>query len=165
MEMLAGHPRTVFLGQAVVCPGTAMQKTFEKVPSERLIEFPVAEDMQMGVAVGMALKGDLPITCYPRWNFLLLAMSQLVLHLDKLPDYSSGRYCPRVIIRTGIATNSPLDPGPQHLGDFTDAVARMLRNVKVERLDLASDIVPAYMAATCRRGSTLLVEDLGRYNV
>jgi pyruvate/2-oxoglutarate/acetoin dehydrogenase E1 component len=156
MEMIGSHPRAVFMGQAVACAGTAMSRTLAGVPKNKLIELPVAEDMQMGMAIGAAMNGDMPVCIYPRFNFLLLAMSQLVLHLDKLPLYS--RYRPRVIIRTAIATPDPLDPGPQHLGDYTEAFELMLTTVVVRRLDDAARIVPEYMDATQRLESTLLVE-------
>lgn len=156
MHMLAEQPRSIFMGQAVACEGTAMRKTLERLPPEKLVEMPVAEDMQMGMALGASLAGDLPICIYPRFNFLLLATCQLVLHVDKLPLYSTFR--PRVIVRTAIATPEPLDPGPQHLGDFTDAFRGMLKTVRVVRLDHPGEIVPAYRDATRRDGSTLLIE-------
>jgi pyruvate dehydrogenase E1 component beta subunit len=161
MAMLAEDPRTVFMGQAVACEGTAMSKTFRDVPVDRLVELPVAEDMQMGMAIGASLAGLRPVCCYPRINFLLLAINQLVLHLDKLPLYSN--YRPRVIVRTSIATPEPLHPGEQHLGDFTDAIRNMLRTVKVVRLEVPDQIAQEYRAAAARDGSTLLVERMGRY--
>lgn len=156
MHMIAREQRSIFVGQAVAYPGTAMTRTFAKVPRDKLLEMPVAEDMQMGIATGLALNGFLPVCTYPRWNFLLLAMSQLVLHLDKLPLFSD--YRPRVIIRTAIATPEPMDPGPQHLGDFTSALKLMLKTVTVVTLDRHYRIVPEYRAALERRGSTLLIE-------
>ena len=48
-----------------------------------MIELPVAEEMQMGMSFGMSLDGTIPISIYPRWNFLLCAINQLVNHLDK----------------------------------------------------------------------------------
>lgn len=156
MEMCAAEPRSIFIGQAVAYPGTAMTNTFKNVPREKLLEFPVAEDMQLGVATGMSLNGDLPVCVYPRINFLLLAVNQLVLHLDKLPLYS--KYRPRVLIRTAIATDIPMDPGPQHLGDFTQALRWMCRTVEVVRLPTAADIIPEYERALKRNGSTVLVE-------
>ena len=78
MEWLAGHDDTIFLGQAVAVPGTAMSNTLTGVAQEKLIELPVAEEMQMGMSLGFALAGQVPISIYPRWNFLLLAMNQLI---------------------------------------------------------------------------------------
>lgn len=161
--MLGLRGESVFLGQAVAASGTAMSPTFSGVSRGKLIEMPVAEDMQLGMSIGMALAGLLPICVYPRINFLLLAVNQLVLHLDKLPVYSAARYKPRVIIRTAVATPHPLDPGAQHLGDFSDALELMLTTVKIVRLNDADRIVPEYQAAAERECSTLLIEYTGAY--
>lgn len=161
MGSLARQPRAVFMGQSVAYPGTAMYNTLREVPDRQRVEWPVAEDMQLGAAIGASLNGDLPICIYPRINFLLLAISQLVLHLDKLPLYSG--YSPKVIIRTAIATDKPLDPGVQHLGDFSYALRDMLQTVVVVNLDSARDIVPQYRKAVSRLGSTLLIENLAQY--
>ena len=51
MDYLAHDPRTVFLpGEAVACPGTAMTNTLKNVPRPKLLEMPVTEEMQMGIA-------------------------------------------------------------------------------------------------------------------
>ena len=160
MEYLASDPRTVFLGQAVACPGTAMFGTLKKVAPDKLLELPVAEEMQMGMSTGLALAGHVPVSLFPRWNFLLLAVNQLVNHLDKLPIISNGGYQPKVIIRTGIGSERPLHPQHMHVGDFTDAFRMMCRTIDVIRLDEPQDIFPAYQKALERTDgrSTLLVE-------
>jgi pyruvate/2-oxoglutarate/acetoin dehydrogenase E1 component len=163
MGKLAADPRTVFIGQTVAYPGTAMFKTLQAVPPERKIELPVAEDMQMGMAIGLSLEGLIPVCIYPRWNFLLCATNQLVNHLDKLPLYSGGGYRPKVIIRTAVATDQPLDPGPQHLGDFSEAFGLMLKTVAVHRLKTVDDIHDYYACALDNNGPAILVEDAALY--
>jgi pyruvate/2-oxoglutarate/acetoin dehydrogenase E1 component len=163
MTALSEDPRTIFMGQSVACEGTAMRGTMVDVPGDKLLELPVFEDTQLGMALGMSLTGLLPICVYPRINFLLLAMSQLALHLDKLALYSRGGYRPRVIVRTAIGTDRPLDPGVQHLGNYADALSQMLSVVRVVRLDSAKMIEEQYHAATRREHSTVLVEDMGLY--
>jgi len=160
MEYLAQNPRVVFLGQAVAVPGTAMTTTLAMVPDYRKIELPVAEEMQMGMSIGLALGGLVPVTFYPRWNFLLLAANQLVGHLDKISQMSQGGYNPKVIIRTSIGSQKPLHPQCQHVGDFTDAFRLMLTTVDVIRLDEPEDIMSAYQKALERTDgkSTILVE-------
>ena len=49
MDFLAKDPKTIFLGQAVEYPGTAMSNTLKNVPKKKLIEIPVAEEMQLGI--------------------------------------------------------------------------------------------------------------------
>ena len=160
MEFLAQDPRTIFLGQAVVDKGTGMTNTLQDVPLNQRIELPVAEEMQMGLSIGMALRGKIPVSIYPRWNFLLLATNQIVNHLDKLKRMSDGGYQPKVIVRVGIGSERPLNPQCQHLGDFTDAFRSMCDNIEVVRLDEPETIFPAYTTALERTDgkSTILVE-------
>ena len=160
MTYLGQQDNTVFLGQAVAANGTAMTGTLVDVPSYKKIEMPVAEEMQMGVSIGLALAGLVPITLYPRWNFLLLAVNQLVGHLDKISQMSQGGYQPKVIVRTSIGSERPLHPQCQHVGDFTDAFRLMLTTVEVIRLDEPEQIFPAYQKAFERTDgrSTVLVE-------
>lgn len=160
MEMLAEDPRVLFLGQAVACPGTAMSNTLKKVAPAKLLELPVTEELQMGMSTGLALAGHIPVTIFPRWNFLLLAVNQVVSHLDKLPLMSNGGYQPKVIIRTGIGSERPLHPQHQHVGDFTEAFRLMCNNIEVIRLEEPADVMPAYTKALRREDgkSTILVE-------
>lgn len=163
MTILAEDPRTVFLGQAVEYPGTAMFQTLKNVPMDKRHEMPVAEDMQMGVSIGLSLAGYIPISIYPRWNFLLLAANQLVNHLDKLPLYSRGGYWPKVIVRTAVPSVTPLNPQAQHVGDFTEAFRDMCATVQIVELDRPEHIVGAYTTALDYHGSTIIVERIDDY--
>jgi len=160
MQVLADHEKTIFLGQAVAVPGTVMRTTLENIKTEKLKELPVDEDFQMGMANGLALAGYIPISIYPRWNFLLLAVNQIVNHLDKLSELSRRKPAPKVIIRTGVGSEYPLNPGVQHTGDFTEAFRLMCKKINVVRLDSAEMIVPEYRKALTRSDgiSTLLIE-------
>ena len=164
MEYLAGDPRVMFLGQAVACPGTAMSNTLKKVSREKLLELPVAEELQMGMSCGLALGGHVPVSIFPRWNFLLLAVNQVVNHLDKFPVMSNNGYRPKVIIRTGIGSVRPLHPQHQHVGDYTDAFRLMCENIEVIRLEEPADIFPAYQKALEREdGKSTIVVEYGDY--
>jgi len=160
MEWLAGKPDTMFLGQAVEYPGTAITNTLQNIAKQKLLEMPVDEEFQMGVTIGLAINGTTPISIFPRWNFLLLATNQLVNHLDKLPLYSHREFIPRVIIRTAIGSERPINPQTQHTGDFTDAFRLMLKTVDIVRLEEPEEIFPAYKLAYERNDnkSTILVE-------
>ena len=160
MDFLANHEKTIFIGQAVAYAGTAMTNTLKDVPREKLYEMPVTEEMQMGVSTGLGIDGWIPINIYPRWNFLLLSVNQLVNHLDRLPHISNNGYKPKIIIRTGIGSERPLHPQHQHIGDFTDFFKRILENIEVIRLEEPQDIFPSYKKALTRTDGrqTLLVE-------
>lgn len=166
MDFLAQDSRTMFLGQAVACAGTAMSNTLKDVPKSKLLEMPVCEELQMGMTNGLALSGLVPVSIYPRWNFLLLAVNQIVSHLDKMKIMSNGGYQPKVIIRTGIGSERPLHPQHQHVGDFTEAFRLMCTNIEVIRLDEPDQVFPAYKKALERTDgkSTLIVEWGDFYN-
>ena len=166
MEYLASDSRTVFIGQAVAVPGTAMSNTLTDIASEKLIELPVAEEMQMGMSLGMGLKNMIPVSIFPRWNFLLLAINQLVNHIDKIDVMSKGGYSPKIIIRTGIGSEYPLHPQYQHVGDFTEAIQKMCTTIEVIRLEEPEDIFPAYEKSLLRedKKNTILVEYGDYYN-
>ena len=160
MDFLARDPRTVFIGQAVAVAGTAMTNTLKDVPEVKLIELPVFEEMQMGMTLGMALGGAVPVSIFPRWNFLLCAMNQLVNHLDKVLVMSNGGYTPKAIIRTGIGSERPLHPQHQHVGDFTAAIQSMCTTIEVIRVAEPAEVFPAYERALLREDGrcTIVVE-------
>lgn len=167
MTWLGQQPDTLFLGQGVGCPGTRISASFDGVPAEKRLEMPVAEELQLGISIGLALEGSVPISVFPRINFLWRAADQLINHLDKLPLYSG--YRPKVIIRTAIGQKLPLDAGPQHTGDCTTSLTRVLETVQIHRLltpqsfpemqrHLTSKALEAYQSAYARLESTLIVE-------
>ena len=164
MEWLAEKPDTLFIGQAVAYPGTAMSNTVKDINSNKLLELPVAEEMQMGMSLGLALDGQVPISIFPRWNFLLCGINQLINHIDKVEEMSSGGYKPKIIIRTGIGSIDPLHPQSQHVGDFTDAIRAMATTIDIIRLEEPEEIFPAYEKAYLRDdGRTTICVEYGDY--
>ncbi len=160
MEWLAQQPDTLFLGQAVEYPGTAMTNSLVDIDRSKLLEMPVNEDMQMGITLGMALNGTVPVSMFPRWNFLILAANQLVNHIDKIKLMSNGEYTPKIIIRTSIGSQRPIHPQHQHVADFTAGFKAMCDFVDIVRLDEPDQIFEAYQYAYLRTDNrpTLLVE-------
>ena len=166
MEWLASQKDTLFLGQAVEYPGTGMTNTLKNVDKSKLLEMPVNEDMQMGITLGLALNGTVPISLYPRWNFLLLAANQLVNHVDKIKIMSDGQYTPKIIIRTSIGSQRPLHPQHQHIADFTGGFKAMCDFVDIIKLDEPNQIFEASQYAYERTDNrpTILVEWGDYYN-
>jgi len=161
MEMLAEDKRVIFIGQTVEYPGSPMYSSLEKVPKNKKLELPVAEDMQMGMSIGLSLEGYIPVSIYPRMDFLIIAMNQLVNHLDKVEEMSAREFKPGVIIRTMIGNTKPLYPGVQHCGDYTKMLEEGLKNILVYKIKKERWIVPAYYDALKRAKqgkSTLLIE-------
>lgn len=158
MTMLGQDSRTIFLGQSVRYPGHIMFNTLENVPMEKRIELPVAEDMQMGMSIGLALEGFIPITLYPRMDFLILALNQLVNHLDKIEEMSDGQFKLKVIVRTMVGGKEPMNPGLQHCQDHTAALRLLVPNIRVIKLTSPDEIYPIYKESLRAKKSTVIVE-------
>ena len=148
MKLLSEDERVIFLGQGVAEKGTYMSTTLEGLPNR--LELPVAEEMQMGMSIGLSLTGKIPVSVYPRWNFLLCATNQLVNHLDKMKAH--------VIVRVGAGSTTPLYPGEQHVGDFTESFRLMCPNTRFVVLDSSDQVIPAYMEALNYNGPTVITE-------
>jgi pyruvate/2-oxoglutarate/acetoin dehydrogenase E1 component len=166
MEELAKNSQVIFLGQCVKYPGNALFKTLLNIDASKKIEMPVVEDLQMGISTGLALNGFIPVTIYPRFDFLILAANQLVNHLDKFSGMSRERVNPKVIIRVCVGSTQPLHPGIQHCSDHTEAFSLLLQNTEVIRLSEKEQIMPSYLKALNRDDgkSTVLVELADLYN-
>ena len=166
MQMAASYAEVVFCGQAVAYDGTAMRNTLTDIPQNRLIEFPVDEDFQMGFCNGLALASFVPVCIFPRWNFLLLATNQIVNYLDKVESLTKLKIQPKVLIRTAVGSQQPLNPGIQHIGDYTEAFKLMLKNVNVVTLTHKDMILKEYKNALepKNRKSTILIEHIELYN-
>ncbi len=160
MSLLAEHPDTIFIGQAVEYEGTGLYESMAHLPKHKKMELPVAEYLQSGMANGMAIEGMIPVSTYPRWNFLLMGTDQIVNHLDKFSSMSLGKCNPKVIIRVAVGSERPVDPQDQHKGNFTQAFKSMCKTLDIIELVEPEDIVPAYEKALNRTDgrSTMLVE-------
>ncbi len=133
-------------------------ESLRDISLDRRIEFPVAEDLQLGMCIGLSLEGFLPVCIYPRMDFLVLALNQLVNHLDKIEKMSYGRFRPKVIVRVSVGSKEPLDAGEQHTQDHTMALHIMLRNLVVEDLTNEEKVMLAYKEALSSARSTILIE-------
>ena len=160
MEWLGEKPNTIFTGQAIALSGHAISGTMVNVPNEKRIELPVLEETQLGMATGLALEGFVPVTCYPRFDFFILSMNQLVNHLDKIREMTENKMQPKVIIRVAVGSKNPFSAGPQHTQDHTEAMKLMLTDIDVVTLNEPEDIFPTFQNAYERTDgkSTLIIE-------
>lgn len=159
MAALAADPATCFIGYGVR-HGKAMG-TLSGVPESQLIETPVAENLMVGVATGLALTGRKPVVFFERFDFVLNAADAIVNHLDKIALMSRGEFSPGVIIRVVVGSRKkPLFTGETHTQDFSGAFSQMV-TFPVVRLRTASTIDAVYHEArkAQERGiSTMIVE-------
>jgi pyruvate/2-oxoglutarate/acetoin dehydrogenase E1 component len=165
MTKLGEMDNTVFLGQQILFPGNPMSGTLINVPKEKMIELPVMEDSQMGMSLGMAMTGKFVITFYPRWDFLICAANQLVNHVDKIELMSNGQWKPNIIIRVAKGSEIPLNPGPQHRGNYFNEFQSITQTIKFFDCVTVDDIENAYNHAINEGGITLINEYPEKYNI
>ena len=161
MEYLGSKDDVMFIGQQIVFRGNPMSTTIETFPKEKMIETPVFEEVQLGMATGIAITGKTVVSFYPRWDFLICATNQLVTHLDKF-KHMTGTDAP-VIIRVGKGSDDPLDPGVQHKGDYSNQFRELLENIEIVNFYDKSNIYETYVRAYESKKPMILVEYPERY--
>ena len=163
MIMLGKRKNAIFLGQSVKIPGNLLYNSLNKVSNSKKLELPIFEDTQMGISIGMSLNGFLPVSCYPRFDFFILALNQLVNHLDKFQKVSSNEFKPFVIIRVLVGSKKPIDAGLQHTQNYYKEIKSMLKYIDVINLKKTNQIFNSYKKAVNKRKSTVFVEYSEKY--
>lgn len=160
MEEFAKNPNVLFIGQQVASED--FYNTLKDVSMKKRTEMPVAEELQLGMSIGLAMEGYLPISIYQRIDFLPRAMDQLVNHLNLIKTMSRGMYNPKVIIRTTIGTNKPFDVGLQHNKDLTE-LFKVALNFPVIKVTTVEEVKEAYQMAREIDSSILIIEEQELY--
>ena len=153
MEKFSNIKNSIFLGQQVGV--TSFYGTLGKVRKSKRIELPVAEELQMGMSIGLAMKGYLPISIYQRMDFLPRACDQIVNHLNISKH--------KVVIRTTIGSRTPLDTGFQHSKDLSTGFFHMCK-FPVVKLESIRTIKHWYNVARKCDHSIMLIEEQDRYD-
>lgn len=161
MNRLSKNKKVLFVGQQVHFQD--FYGTLKDIPLSKRIEMPVAEEMQMGFCIGLALEGFIPVCIFQRMDFMYRAMDSMCNHLSLLPEYSRGIHKPKVIIRTTIGNDKPLDPGAQHTQDLTD-VFKLALKFPVVKVKNSREVCTAYTKAMEITNSTMIIEDQRLYN-
>lgn len=161
MRILGNRKNSIFLGQQV--KETDFYGTLCNVPLDKRIEMPIAEEMQMGISIGLAMEGFLPISVYQRCDFLYRAFDQLYNHLTKMRELTGGLYTPKVIIRTTIGNKTPLDPGIQHTQNIVSTLRASLE-IPVFICSSVEDVKKTYSYVLNCKESVIIVEKQELYN-
>ena len=156
MTFLGQQDNTIFIGQQIVYAGNPMSTTLGNVSKDKMIEVPVMEETQMGMTLGLAMMGKTVITFYPRWDFIVLAVNQLVNHIDKY-ELMTGKQA-NILVRLGKGSDKPLDPGHQHKGNYLEEFKSLCPHIEFHDLKNKDQIVNAYQTAFNKGGVHVLVE-------
>ena len=145
----------IFIGYSLI-PGDAMG-TLKNVPNTQKIETPIAENLMMGLAIGMSFEGFKPVVYFERHDFMLVAADAIGNHLDKIDRISLGEFKPSVILKTIVDDGGLYYSGPTHSQDFTKTF-KTLVNFPVLVPETADEALDMYRFAMQNSGSTMIVE-------
>ncbi len=102
-QEMARDERFVLLGEDVGLDGGVFRVTdglFQKFGGERVMDTPLAESGLVGVAIGMAAFGLLPIVEIQFLGFIYPAFNQILSHVARLRNRTRGRFPMPLVIRT-----------------------------------------------------------------
>jgi deoxyxylulose-5-phosphate synthase len=155
-----GKQGYIFIGYNVL-KGNAMG-TLKSVPDSQKIETPVAENLMMGLAIGMSFEGFKPVVYFERQDFMMVAMDAIVNHLDKIERISHGEFKVPVIVRAVVADGGPFYSGITHSQDFTNMFKAVLQ-MPIFVPETGSDVKTAFeFGSTCNK-PIMVVEYKSRY--
>lgn len=168
MSMLAEDKRVMFIGYNTA-KGSRMYGTLSGVPAAQCIEMPVCENLMAGMAVGMALEGYIPVVCFERHDFVLLALDAIVNHIDKWPSVSGNQFKLPILIRAIVGSKSPLWAGEQHTQDYSMVLWEMLKHTRLIGMKAVDSVFEhlyegqRYLSST-ESGAVLLLEERDMYD-
>lgn len=136
--------------------------TINTVDDSHIIETPVAENLMVGLAQGMAMKGLKTMLYFERHDFMLCGGDALINHLSKLNRISQGIFSAPVIIRAVIDDNPLFYSGPTHRQDFT-ALFRSALEFPVIEPSNPEEMFNAYQFAMKSSQPTMIVERKSLY--
>ena len=161
MNSFARDPLACFVGYGLL-NGKGGNGTMKEIPNDRIFETTVAENLMMGMAMGLALKGLRPMVILERFDFIGNCFDALVNHLDVASRISRHQWNPCVIVRVVVGGKlKPLFTGPTHTRNHTAAFREILK-MPIYECHSAAEISAAYERAIMEQskliGSSMVVE-------
>ena len=153
----------IIIGQGARDGGHGMSSTIDETLLASCIELPVFEETQTGIALGMGLAGCNVMSIYPRFDFFISGLSQLVNHSDKVEAMSGGKFRPNIVFRVGVGAKVPLDAGPQHTNNYAAPIREMLTRIVVHEIGKGVDPQVAFDTVATDGGIHLIIEHYEYY--
>jgi len=150
-----GENGSIFIGYSII-PGDAMGTTIN-VPYDQKIETPVAENLMVGLAIGMSFEGFKPVVYFERHDFMLVAADAIGNHVDKIERISHGEFNVPVILKTVVDDGGLFYSGPTHSQDFTSTFKEMVSFPVLEPMT-PGEVLSAYNFAATSSQPVMIVE-------
>ena len=120
------NPRVVLLGESICDPYGGASKVTRGLSTkhpDRVMDMPISEDAIVGISLGFAMCGFIPIVEIMFFDFMALCVNQLLNVAQKMSQVHEIEY--KVIIRT---MKAPMEYGPTHSQDLS----KLLRAIGVQ---------------------------------
>lgn len=150
-----GDDGAIFIGYSLI-PGDAMG-TLKNVSDDQKIETPVAENLMVGLAIGMSFEGFKPVVYFERHDFMLVAADAIGNHVDKIERISHGEFKVPVILKTVIDDGGLFYSGPTHSQNFTKVFQEMV-DFPVLDPQTPEEVLDMYRYAKESDGPVMIVE-------
>lgn len=150
-----GEEGAIFIGYSLL-PGDAMG-TLKNVPDDQKIETPVAENLMVGLAIGMSFEGFKPVVYFERHDFMLVAADAIGNHIDKIERISHGEFKVPIILKTVVDDGGLFYSGPTHSQNFTRLFREMVDFPVLEPLS-SEEALEMYRYAKDSEGPVMIVE-------
>jgi pyruvate dehydrogenase E1 component beta subunit len=159
MEALASDG-AIFIGYNVRYG--AAYGALKTIPEDQRLETPLAENLMLGLGMGMSLEGFRPVVFFERHEFMLNAFDAMVNTLDVIETISGGGFRMPVIIKAVAGSVKPFYAGPTHTGNLASAV-RGFVHFPVYEPQTGPEVLEAYRLAREAKGPVLVSEMKERY--
>ena len=163
-EKLSQMDKVVFLGENIINSGR-VYGLLDKVPLGKCIEMPVAENLIAGCAVGLAIRGYVPVVVFQRMDFMLIAADAIINHACLMPKMT-GINLPILFIAVKANLNEKFYVGLQHSKDLSHVFEPYMNVIQVPALidNLGKDDPSITDIFTPREQPKLLVLDKESFN-
>jgi len=131
--------------------------SLKAIPEDQRMATPLAENLMLGLAMGMSLEGFRPVVFFERHEFMLNAFDAMVNTLDVIETISDGEFRMPVIIKAVAGSVKPFYAGYTHTGNLASAV-RGFVHFPVYEPQTGTEVLEAYYQASRAAGPVMVSE-------
>lgn len=124
-------PDVVLLGEDIGVNGGVFRATLglqARFGDHRVLDTPLAENMIVGVSVGMAAQGLKPVAEIQFMGFIYAGVDQIISHASRLRHRTLGRLSCPMVIRTPYGAGIH---APEHHSESTEAIFAHIPGIRV----------------------------------